>query len=101
MQSIQCADCFIDSCPMWRRTLRGLIVCNVCHFKRVKAASNSATNRQQKDKKDFVRQSSRKSKPSAKIARLVNGKFLDRGVKPVGVKNRKSLTKKKVNFFVW
>ena len=71
-------------------------MCNACHLKRVKAANNSSTARQQKDKKDLVRQSSRKSKPSAKLARLVNGKYLDKTVKPFGIKNRKSLAKKKV-----
>ena len=82
---------------MWRRTLRGLIVCNVCHLRRVKAANNSSTSKQPKDKKDFVRQSSRKSKPSAKVAKIINGKYLEKGVKPVGLKNRKSLAKRKVN----
>jgi len=95
MQGIHCADCFIDSCPMWRRTLRGLIVCNVCHLRRVKAANNSSTCKQPKDKKDFVRQSSRKSKPSAKVAKIINGKHLEKGAKPVGLRNRKLLAKRK------
>ena len=97
MQPLQCADCFTDSCPMWRRTPRGLIVCNLCHVKRVKAANSNLTSRQQKEKKDFVRQSSRKSKPSVKATRLVNGKQIDRGTKPNGLRNRKSMAKKKVN----
>ena len=82
---------------MWRKTTRGLTVCNVCHLKRVKAEQTASVAARLKEKgKETIRQSSRKSKPSSKAAKLVNGKSLDRGTKVPGLKNRKALLKKKV-----
>ncbi|XP_065053673.1 GATA zinc finger domain-containing protein 1-like [Rhopilema esculentum] len=92
----QCADCFVDTCQMWRKTTRGLTVCNVCHLKRVQAEQTASVAARLKEKgKETIRQSSRKSKPSSKAAKLVNGKILDRATKVPGLKNRKALLKKK------
>lgn len=94
MPSPQCADCFTDSCPMWRKTIRGLTVCNVCHLKRV-TVSESSSAKQKEKSKDIVRQSGRRSKPSCKAAGLGRGKYSDKLTKGSSLKSRKSLLKKK------
>lgn len=95
MSSIECADCLVNTCLMWRRTKRGLIVCNTCHLKRLKSSGNGVGISKQKDgKRDFVRQSSRKSKPSSKISKSGNGKYWDKSTKS-SFRNRKSMMKRK------
>ena len=83
---------------MWRKTPRGLTVCNVCHLKRVKSAGGGASLARQKEKsKELVRQSSRKSRPSSKVTKVLSGKLWDRSIKTPGLRNRKAAAKKKVN----
>eukprot|EP00794_Sanderia_malayensis_P003387 gene3387-3877_t len=96
MSSPQCADCFTTSCLMWRKTKSDLIVCNTCHLKRVKAEGNVLSSLKQKERgKEFVRQSSRKSKPSSKAARIGNGKYWDKLGKGLNIRSRRAMMKRK------
>ncbi|XP_002162602.2 GATA zinc finger domain-containing protein 1 [Hydra vulgaris] len=89
---LQCADCGVNHCTMWRRLNEDNLVCNFCHLKRMKC-SNSVHGKNSINKgKELpaVRISSRKNKAKKKFG---NGfvSLLKNGTS----KNRRSLFKQK------
>lgn len=108
--SLQCFDCKVTDCMMWRKVKDGDqsgLVCNLCHLKRVKGASNqtqasSNSSTQSNSKltqiviaskiKDTVRISKRKNKTNKKFTNSIYG---DKFIKNNHAKSRRNIYKKK------
>lgn len=105
--TLQCFDCNVQDCVMWRKLDVERVICNICHLKRIKNNSTqssingknysmgsvtSNTSAKAKDAPTTVRISKRKSKANKKFT---NGVYADRIIKNGNSKNRRNLFKKK------